>query len=181
MISFKRILWVGSMVFGLFFTNFVVAKPLYIISAGGADGYCESFGEPTGCDANWTAVAQQIDEEGNAIGIAQDSFSNNTGFHANIDCVRVSEDGKYALLNGVLQDTPNHLLGGYRLSVVVADDDPEFGDMVSFSFVEPPDRDCDGVLAIRGSMEELVDFLKNYPAYPLIFPIENGNVKIMKK
>lgn len=69
------------------------------VSAGGSD-ICEAIGLPTGCDANWSMVANQK-ADGSVSGQWEDSFGHgNGGFHMEIDCLSV--DGNTAIFGGVI-------------------------------------------------------------------------------
>ncbi len=102
------------------------------VSMGGAD-VCEALGLPTGCDANFSLVANQK-ADGSVKGQWQDSFGHgNGGFHIVVDCLLVF--GNQAVVGGVVTKGPFNV-GTRALTSVVdngtsANDPP---DQLSFSF-----------------------------------------------
>lgn len=74
----------------------LAGKPTHFVSVGGAD-LCESIGEPTGCDGNFSLVAKES-SDGSVSG--QWSDAGLLGMHAEIDCVVV--DGNQAIVGGVI-------------------------------------------------------------------------------
>ena len=108
------------------------------VSLGGAD-FCEAVGLPTGCDANFSLVANQS-ADGTATGQWQDifGFGGGDGIHVAIDCLNVVGNG--AVIGGVV--TKGVVLGidfsGQRSLTAVMDNgssvnDP--ADQLSFSFL----------------------------------------------
>lgn len=104
-------------------------------SMGGAD-LCEAVGLPTGCDANFSLVANHY-ADGSVSGQWEDSFGGGAGIHVAVDCLAVS--GNQAVVGGVI----THAWGGFeanegqRALTSVVDNgtsanDP--ADQLSFSF-----------------------------------------------
>lgn len=118
-------------------------------SLGGAD-ICEALGLPTGCDANFSLVANQK-ADGSTKGQWQDKFAQGTGgIHVSIDCLNVQ--GNAAIVSGTI--THGTAFGGdvsgqRALTAVVdngtsANDTP---DQLSFSIFDidqifGPGTDC---------------------------------------
>ena len=105
-------------------------------SLGGAD-ICEALGLPTGCDANFSLVANAF-ADGSVSGQWQDTFAGGKeGIHVAIDCINIVGNG--AVIGGVIT---NGTLGGVNVSgqralTAVVDNgtsanDPP--DQLSFSF-----------------------------------------------
>ncbi len=75
------------------------------VSVGGAD-ICEALGLPTGCDANFSLVANEM-ANGSVSGQWQDTFRINgqgVPVHVTIDCINVV--GKEAWVSGVITGGP---------------------------------------------------------------------------
>ncbi len=112
-------------------------------SVGGAD-ICEALGAPTGCDANFSLVAN-LKADGSVSGQWQDTFSGGgEGIHVAVDCINV--DGNWAIIGGVItHGTVDGVdVSGQRAITAVVDNgtsanDPP--DQISFSFIEVP-LDC---------------------------------------
>lgn len=114
------------------------------VSLGGAD-ICEAIGQPTGCDANFSLVANLF-ADGSVSGQWQDTFRTGPGegIHVAVDCLHVVGNGAviggvitHGILNGV------DVSGQRALTAVVdngtsANDPP---DQHSFSFF-PFGADC---------------------------------------
>ena len=102
------------------------------VSVGSPDA-CEAFGAPTGCDANYSLVANEY-ADGSVTGEWTDQFGHgNGGFHATIDCLSV--DGNEAWVSGVVTYPKD--FAGLPVGARVADNgtsknDP--ADQISFSF-----------------------------------------------
>lgn len=76
------------------------------VSVGGAD-ICEALGLPTGCDANFSLVANEM-ANGSVSGQWQDTFRINgqgVPVHVTIDCINVV--GKEAWVSGVITGGPS--------------------------------------------------------------------------
>lgn len=132
-------------------------------SMGGAD-VCEALGLPTGCDANFSLVAN-MKADGSVKGQWQDTFAGGgEGIHVKIDCLNVVGNG--AVIGGVIT---NGTLGGVDVSgqralTAVVDNgtsknDPP--DQLSFSFF-PVNLDCNALVP------------GNFP----LFNLTNGQVKV---
>jgi hypothetical protein len=146
--------------------QFAARGPLvHHASLGGAD-VCEAFGLPTGCDANFSLVANEY-ADGSVGGQWQDSFGHgNGGVHVAVDCLLVF--GDQAVVGGVVTkfDADPTLVGTRALTSVVDNgtsaDDP--ADQLSYSFFGfgDPQPFCD-----------------TFPpeAYPL-FDLTHGQVKV---
>ncbi len=79
-------------------------------SLGGAD-ICEALGLPTGCDANFSLVAN-MKADGSVSGQWQDTFSGGgEGIHVAVDCIIVVGNG--AVIGGVIT---NGTAGGVNVS-----------------------------------------------------------------
>jgi hypothetical protein len=112
-------------------------------SLGGAD-VCEAFGLPTGCDANFSLVANES-ADGSVSGQWQDSFGHgNGGVHVAVDCITVV--GNAAVVGGVVTKfDPDPTQVGERAITAVVDNgtsanDP--ADQLSFSFFPVGDLVC---------------------------------------
>jgi hypothetical protein len=112
-------------------------------SLGGAD-ICEALGLPTGCDANFSLVAN-MKADGSVSGQWQDTFvGGGEGIHVAIDCMNII-DGNAAIVGGVITHGTFggvDVSGQYAVTAVVdngtsANDPP---DQLSFSFF--PANDC---------------------------------------
>ena len=106
------------------------------VSVGSAD-ICEVLGLPTGCDANFSLVANQK-ADGSVSGQWQDTFTGGgEGIHVAIDCINVVGNG--AVIGGVITNGTSggvDVTGQRALTAVVdmgtsANDPP---DQLSFSF-----------------------------------------------
>jgi hypothetical protein len=100
------------------------------VSAGGAD-ICTSFGDPPGCDANWSLVAV-MRADGSVSGQWQDvlayGFDQPIPVHASLDCLSV--DGNEAWVSGVV--TSPAWLAGYPVLARMVDGGPLGPDLHSF-------------------------------------------------
>ncbi len=65
---------------------------------GGAD-ICEALGLPTGCDANFSLVANEF-ADGSVKGQWHDQFAGGSGIHVAVDCLDVHGNG--AVVGGVI-------------------------------------------------------------------------------
>ena len=112
------------------------------VSLGGAD-VCEALGLPTGCDANFSLVAN-VHSDGSVSGQWQDTFAGGQeGLHVAVDCINIVGNG--AVIAGVIT---HGIAGGINVSgqraiTAVVDNgtsanDPP--DQLSFSFFF--DGDC---------------------------------------
>ncbi len=107
-------------------------------SMGGAD-LCEFLGLPTGCDANFSLVANEK-ADGTVSGQWQDTFAGGgEGIHVDIDCMNIV-DGNFAIIGGVItHGTAGGVdVSGQRAVTAVVDNgtsknDPP--DQLSFSFI----------------------------------------------
>ena len=109
-------------------------------SLGGAD-ICEAIGLPTGCDANFSLVANEKANSG-VSGQWQDTFAGGgEGIHVAVDCMNIVGGGNFAIIGGVV--TQGTVFGvnvsGQRAITAVVDNgtsanDPP--DQLSFSFSE---------------------------------------------
>ena len=138
-------------------------RVIHHVSLGGAD-ICEALGEPTGCDANFSLVANEK-ADGSVSGQWQDTFvGGGEGIHVAIDCINVIDNG--AIVGGVIT---HGTVGGFDVSglraiTAVVDNgtsanDPP--DQLSFSFF-PTNTDC--ITLIPG----------NFP----LFALAQGQVKV---
>lgn len=108
-------------------------------SLGGAD-VCEALGFPTGCDANFSLVANQK-SDGSVSGEWSDIFpGGGQGIHVRVDCLRIA--GNAAVVGGVItKGTAGNLnFAGLRAVTAVVDNgtstnDPP--DQLSFSVINP--------------------------------------------
>ncbi len=143
-------------------------------SVGGAD-ICEALGLPTGCDANFSLVANEK-ADGSVRGQWQDTFAGGgEGIHVAVDCINVV--GNFAVTGGVITDGT---FGGVDVSALraltavvdngtSANDPP---DQLSFSIVDPsqfglPD-DC------NNGLYTLQFFVQN----GALFDLAHGQVKV---
>lgn len=132
-------------------------------SMGGAD-VCEALGLPTGCDANFSLVANEY-ADGSVKGQWHDQFAGGSGIHVEVDCLNVVGNG--AVVGGVITHATGVVEGseGQRALTAVRDrgtsaNDP--ADALSFSFFPVGNLVCD-------------DFVPNN--FPL-FGLTNGQVKV---
>ena len=128
------------------------------VSVGGAD-ICEALGLPTGCDANFSLVANEH-ADGSVSGEWQDTFAGGgNGIHVKIDCINVVGNG--AVIGGVI--TKGDFVGLRVLAAVMDNgtsaNDP--ADQISFSFIGD-NRDCNSLV----------------PADFQLFNLTNGQVKV---
>ncbi len=112
-------------------------------SLGGAD-VCEALGLPTGCDANFSLVAN-MKADSSVKGQWQDTFvGGGEGIHVAIDCMKVVDN--WAIVGGVITHGTSggvDVSGWYAITAVVdngtsANDPP---DQMTFSFFDPA-YDC---------------------------------------
>lgn len=68
------------------------------VSLGGAD-FCEALGLPTGCDANFSLVANER-SDGTVTGQWHDQFAGGQGVHVAVDCLKIF--GNQAIVGGVV-------------------------------------------------------------------------------
>jgi hypothetical protein len=115
----------------------VLLKPvIHHVSLGGAD-ICEALGLPTGCDANFSLVAN-MKADGSVTGQWQDTFAGGgEGIHVAIDCINIIGNG--AIVGGVITHGTSggvDVSGQYAITAVVDNgtsaNDP--ADQMSFSF-----------------------------------------------
>jgi len=106
-------------------------------SVGGAD-ICEALGLPTGCDANFSLVAN-VRADGSVSGQWQDSFGHgNGGVHVTVDCLFV--DGNQAWVGGVVNAGP---FAGVRVMTSVVDNGTSTNDPADqISFTTGSDVSC---------------------------------------
>ena len=107
-------------------------------SLGGAD-ICEALGAPTGCDANFSLVANEK-ADGSVSGQWEDSFGGGEGIHVAVDCLNVV--GNFAEVGGVITHgtAGGADVSGQRAVTAVVDNgtsanDP--ADQLSFSIIDP--------------------------------------------
>jgi hypothetical protein len=109
------------------------------VSVGAEDPFCEATGQPPGCDANFSLVANQR-ADGTVTGQWQDTFGfgGGDGLHVAIDCLNVVGNG--AVIGGVI--TRGSALGtdftGLRTLTAAIDNGSSVSDpldQVSFSWV----------------------------------------------
>ncbi|MGB5895426.1 MAG: hypothetical protein WBG58_14710 [Ignavibacteriaceae bacterium] len=139
---------------------------IHHVSLGGAD-VCEALGLPTGCDANFSLVAN-MKADGSVSGQWQDTFAGGgEGIHVAVDCMNV--DGNWAVIGGVITHGTVggvDVSGWYAITVVVdngtSSNDPP--DQMSFSFFDPG-YDC-----------QLVQILN--PGDFDLFDLTHGQVKV---
>ena len=121
---------------------------IHKVSVGGGDA-CEAFGQPPGCDGNYSMNARMY-SDGSVHGQWQDTFSGGgIGLHVSIDCLMVIE-GNSAIVGGYITHgtAPNgdDLTDQYCVTAVwdngTSNNDPD--DQISFSFFgEDPTVGCD--------------------------------------
>lgn len=108
-------------------------------SLGGAD-VCEALGAPTGCDANFSLIAQEH-ADGTVSGQWQDTFADGgEGIHVAVDCLNVVGNG--AVVSGVVThgvDNNGVDVSGLPVITAVVDNgtsanDPP--DQMSFSLID---------------------------------------------
>jgi hypothetical protein len=113
-------------------------------SLGGAD-ICEASGLPTGCDANFSLVANEH-ADGSVSGQWQDTFAGGgEGIHVAVDCLNVVGNG--AVIGGVIT---SGTLGGVDMSgqraLTAVEDNArsanDAADRLSFSSFPPAPGDC---------------------------------------
>ena len=112
------------------------AQLVHHVSLGGAD-ICEASGLPTGCDANFSLVANEF-ADGSVGGQWQDTLvGGGEGIHVAVDCLNVVGNG--AVIGGVI--THGTSLGvdvsGQRALTAVVDNGTtsnDTPDQLSFSF-----------------------------------------------
>jgi hypothetical protein len=130
-------------------------RVIHHVSLGGAD-ICEALGLPTGCDANFSLVAN-MKADGSVSGQWQDTFAGGgEGIHVAIDCINII--GNAAIVGGVITHGTSggvDVSGQYAVTVVVdngtsANDPP---DQLSFSFF--PANDCNTYTLTDFSLIEL--------------------------
>lgn len=112
--------------------SLTLMKVTHQVSVGGAD-VCEALGLPTGCDANFSLVAN-MKSDGTVTGQWQDTFAGGgEGIHVAIDNMKIIGNG--AILGGVIT---NGTLGGsdvtgqYAVTAVV-DNGTSSNDQLGFS------------------------------------------------
>lgn len=134
-------------------------------SMGGADA-CEALELPTGCDANFSLVANER-ADGTVTGQWQDAFGGGLGIHVAVDCLNVVGNG--AVIGGVVTNGPGGGVDatGRRALTAVVDNgksanDPR--DQLSFSLIGP------GVQGI--TCHDVVP--ANFP----LFDLTNGQVTV---
>ncbi len=131
-------------------------------SLGGAD-ICEALGLPTGCDANFSLVANQH-ADGSVKGQWQDTFAGGgEGIHVAIDCLNVVGNG--AVIGGVItHGTAGGVdVSGQRALTAVVDNGTtsnDTPDQLSFSFF--PTGSCGGLV----------------PTNFELIPLTHGQVKV---
>ena len=136
---------------------------IHHVSLGGAD-VCEALGLPTGCDANFSLVAN-MKADGSVSGQWQDTFTGGgEGIHVAVDCINVVGNG--AVIGGVItHGTVDGVdVSGLRALTAVVDNgtsanDP--ADQLSLSFINV-DIDCNTLTPA------------NFPLYDLT----HGQVKV---
>ncbi|WP_242086536.1 hypothetical protein [Aestuariivivens sediminis] len=134
----------------LFTSNLVAGKGhgkvLHHVNLGSND-VCTFIGQPNGCDANFSLVAN-LYADGFVTGQWQDSFSGDgEGIHVVIDCANFGDGPNgisYAIVSGII--TKGTILGqdvtGQRATTFAADHGPgSQEDYMSFSIL-PGDIDC---------------------------------------
>jgi hypothetical protein len=143
---------------------FSMGPVIHGASMGGAD-FCEALGLPTGCDGNFSLIAQEF-ADGSVKGQWEDSFGVGGGIHVAVDCVIVY--GNQAVVGGVITHATGNAEGavGARALMSVADNGTsakDTPDQLSPSFFPfPPGVDC-----------------ATYP--PEVFPLldlANGQVRV---
>ena len=116
------------------------------VSLGGAD-LCEALGLPTGCDANFSLVANMY-ADGSISGQWQDTFAGGQeGVNVAIDCMNII--GNFAVIGGVIT---NGTVGGVDVSglraiTAVVDNGTSANDpldQLSFSSLDD-NRDCNNL------------------------------------
>ncbi len=141
---------------------------IHHVSLGGAD-ICEALGLPTGCDANFSLVAN-MKADGSVSGQWQDTFAGGKeGIHVAIDCMNIY--GNTAIVGGVIT---HGTVGGvdvsglYAMTAVVDNgtsaNDP--ADQLSFSIFPAGDvfgtEDCNDLT------------ISDFP----LFDLAHGQVKV---
>jgi hypothetical protein len=148
-----------------------LSKPvIHHASLGGAD-VCEALGLPTGCDANFSLVAN-MKADGTVSGQWQDTFAGGGGLHATVDCMNIM--GKFAVIGGEVTHGSGSYVAGVRVITAVMDNgtsanDPP--DQLSFSFIP----------SAFGLPEDCNDPLYTYDFFAsngLLVDLTHGQVKV---
>jgi hypothetical protein len=134
-------------------------KVIHFVSVGGAD-LCEATGRPTGCDANFSLVAQQR-ADGSVKGQWQDTFDGGRlGIHVAIDCLKVVGNGAVisgVITHGVSEETGGDVSGQQALTAVVDNGtsakDPL--DQIGYSLIGGTPGRCNRVPLERFTLEDL--------------------------
>lgn len=133
-------------------------------SVGGAD-VCEALGLPTGCEANFSLVANQK-ADGSVSGQWQDTFAGGVeGIHVAVDCLNVVDN--VAFVSGVIThgtDSGGEDVSGQPALTAVADNGTsanDSADQITFSFIGTP-FDCNNLP----------------PGDPPLFDLTHGQVKV---
>ncbi len=145
------------------------ANPVTDMVSAGSNDACAAFGQPNGCDKNFSFHAN-MKADGSVTGQYQDGFSTqfpNDGIHATIDCLNIVGNG--AVVSGVItrgQQFGVDVTGQSILTAVVDNgtsaNDP--ADQISFSFNDI-DLTCDQLVPA------------NFP----LFEIGPGQVRVKQK
>ncbi len=115
------------------------SRVVHHVSVGAEDPFCAATGQPTGCDANFSLVANQR-ADGSVTGQWHDifGFGGGDGQHVAVDCLNVVGNG--AVIGGVI--TRGSALGtdftGMRTLTAAIDNGSSVNDpldQVSFSWV----------------------------------------------
>lgn len=145
-------------------------KVIHHASLGSAD-ICEEFGEPVGCDQNYSIVANKY-ADGSVSGQYQDVWpGGGKGLHANVDCLRIVGNGNAAIVGGIVTKgtRPNgEDLKGNRVFTALVDNGTSAND--------PPDQagftyhslglDCSDVS------------FSVFEEFDILFDINQGQVKV---
>ncbi len=119
------------------------ANVVHQFNVGGADN-CEATGQPTGCDANFSAHGM-VKADGSVSGTHTDVLrqdGGNDNLHGTVDCINVYEAslGTIAVWGG---EVTTGSYAGTRYISAAADGGPGGDDYISYTYIDTGDRTCD--------------------------------------